>query len=125
MVVVAVIGLLATLALPALGKARERSAVSMCKNNQRQIYDAICRYCFDTPTGMVPSAWPNLCAARDRLAPGGEADYLRNWEVFECPVTDTQDQHDYAYVFEDGQMAGVRCNNISSSVRNLHNATTP
>ena len=75
----------------------------------------------ESGVAMTPAEWPNLCAARNRLSPGGNALYVRNWDAFECPVSDSQDQHDYAYVFENGEMVNVRCNNSSAAVRNLHN----
>ena len=120
--VVAVIGLLCALALPSMRKARERSQTTTCKNNARLIFDAINVYVMDNPITMSPADWPNLCAARDRLAPGGTHLYLRSWDVFECPVADTQDQHDYAYEFVNNQMIDIRCNNDHVAVRNMHNA---
>ena len=121
MIVVAIIGLLASIAIPNFIKARESAQVSMCKHNQRLIFEQICVYCLESGTGLTSSEWPNLCAARNCLAPGQTPLYLKNWKVFECPVADGSDQHDYAYVFEDGEMVGVRCNNTNQAVRNIHN----
>ena len=121
MIVVAIIGLLAAIAMPALASSRRRSQTAVCRNNQRIIYQGVCQYCMDYCFGVSPSEWPNLCAARNRLSPGGGAMYVKNWKVFECPVADSQDQHDYAYVFTNGEMTGVRCNNTAAAIRNLHN----
>jgi prepilin-type N-terminal cleavage/methylation domain-containing protein len=41
MIVVAIIGLLAAIAIPNLIKARETTQINTCKNNQRLIYDAL------------------------------------------------------------------------------------
>ena len=123
MIVVSIIGVLASIAIPTFQKAREESLKTKCKHNQRVIYDAICIYCMENMTvGVGAAAWPNLCAARNRLAPGGDSLYVRNWDVFECPVPDSQNQHDYAYVFQNDQIVGVRCNNTDVNVRNAHNA---
>jgi len=121
MIVVGIIGLLAAIALPALSASRRRSQTTVCRNNQRIIYQGICQYCMDCSCGVSSSDWPNLCAARNRLSPGGGALYVKNWKVFECPVGDSQNQHDYAYVFVNGEMTGVRCNNSAAAIRDLHN----
>ncbi|MFC1453176.1 type II secretion system protein [Verrucomicrobiota bacterium] len=120
MIVTAIIGLLASIAIPAFVKARRKAQREKCRQNQRVIWESINRYCMETGTGMSEGEWPNLCAARNRLAPGRSALYVRNWDVFECPIADSQDQHDYSYVFDDdGEM--ICCNNNSAAVRNAHN----
>jgi prepilin-type N-terminal cleavage/methylation domain-containing protein len=121
MVVIAIVGLLTSIALPAFRAYREDGESALCINNQRLIYHAIKAYCTIHDVGLTSHDWPNLCAARDRLSPGGQERYLKNWDVFECPVADSQSQHDYAYVFENGEIAGVRCNNAALSIRNRHN----
>ena len=121
MIVVAIIGLLATLAIPSFLNARNESRKNCCLNNQRVIWDGMILYSMATSTALTPAEWPNLCACRNRLAPGGSEDYVRDWKVFECPVSDGQNQHDYAYVVEDGQIVDIRCNNTSSAVRDSHN----
>jgi len=121
MIVVAIIGMLAAIAIPAFSKCRTKSQTEVCKQKQRVILDAINVYCMDNFMGMSPAEWPNLCAARNRLAPGGSHVYVKDWDVFECPVPDSQNQHDFAYVFTDGVMTDLRCNNSDSSVRVIHN----
>ena len=121
MIVVAIIGLLAAMAIPGFSHARTKSHATACRNNRRIIFEALNMYCMDNCVEMTPAEWPNLCAARDVLAPGGSSDYVRDWKIFECPVADAQDQHDYSYVWENGQMVGLRCNNSDPIVRGLHN----
>jgi len=77
-------------------------------------------YCMDNGFPLTPARWPNLCAARDALAPGGSSEYVRDWKVFECPVADAQDQHDYSYIWDNGEMVGLQCNNSDPIVRALH-----
>ena len=121
MIVTSIIGVLATIAVPSFLKSRRRSQTVVCQHNQRVIFEAINMYCMQARMGTSPAEWPNLCAARDRLSPGGTELYLKDWTVFDCPISDNQIQHDYAYVFVNGEMTDVRCNNSSASVRNLHN----
>ena len=121
MIVVAIIGLLAAMAVPSFSKARKKSRAEVCRRNRRVILEALNMYCMDNCVALAPSAWPNLCAARDALASGGASDYVRDWNIFECPVTDAQDQHDYSYVWDNGQLVGMRCNNSDPVVRSLHN----
>jgi prepilin-type N-terminal cleavage/methylation domain-containing protein len=47
LVVVAIIGILVSLLLPALGKAREKTRIAVCKSNQRQIAFALIIYTDD------------------------------------------------------------------------------
>jgi prepilin-type N-terminal cleavage/methylation domain-containing protein len=48
MIVVAIIGLLAAIAIPNLIKARETTQINTCKNNQRLIYDALDQWALAT-----------------------------------------------------------------------------
>ena len=47
MVVVAIIGVLVSLLLPVLGKARHRARIAVCLSNQRQVGTAIFLYVDD------------------------------------------------------------------------------
>lgn len=122
MFAVIIIGMLAALSVPAFFHARSKSCSSTCRQNCRVIFDALNMYCMDNAVELSPANFPNLCAARNVLAPGGSSDYVKNWEIFECPVADSQDQHDYAYVWEDGELVDIRCNNSNPDIRNIHNA---
>ncbi len=121
LIVVAIIGLLAALAIPSFRKARTKSHATICRQNRRVILEALNIYCMDNAVELTSANFPNLCAARNVLAPGGSSDYVRNWKIFECPVADAQNQHDYSYVWENGQLVGMRCNNSNSGIRNIHN----
>ena len=70
---------------------------------------------------LTPANFPNLCAARDTLAPGGSSNYVRDWKIFECPIADTQSQHDYTYLWDNADLVDIMCNNSKADVRNLHN----
>jgi prepilin-type N-terminal cleavage/methylation domain-containing protein len=52
MIVVAVIGLLAVMAIPAFARSRARSAQTLCTSNLRRIDDAKAQWAMDTGKGM-------------------------------------------------------------------------
>ena len=58
LVVVAIIGILSSLLLPSLGKARDKGKAAVCKNNQKQLAIAFSMY-MDDNDGMAP-----LCGTR-------------------------------------------------------------
>ena len=121
MIVVAIIGLLAALALPAFSTARSRSHASVCRQNRRIIFQSLNMYCMDNGVELTPANFPNLCASRDTLAPGGSSEYVRDWKIFECSIADAQDQHDYTYIWDNDVLVDIICNNSKAVVRNLHN----
>jgi len=121
MIVVAIIGLLAAIAVPAIRKARAKTQRELCMNNRRIIWEQINVFCMETTVGMTRAEWPNLCACRNRLSPGGEELYVKSWDVFECPVSDSQDRHDYRYVWDANDvMVDIVCNNRDLVVRAYH-----
>ena len=75
----------------------------------------------DHNKALTPANFPNLCASRDTLAPGGSSEYVRNWKIFECPIADAQNQHDYTYAWDNGVLVDIICNNNNANVRSLHN----
>ena len=121
MIVIAIHGLLAALGVPGYSRARNRSHATTCRQNRRIIFEALNMYCMNQCTDLSPAAFPDLCAARDTLAPGGSSDYVKDWNIFECPVSDAQNQHDYTYAWDNGVLIEVRCNNSNAGIRNLHN----
>jgi prepilin-type N-terminal cleavage/methylation domain-containing protein len=121
MIVIAIIGLLNALSIPAFSSSRKRSHACTCRQNRRIIFEQLNIYCMEHAVELTPARFPNLCAARDALAPGGSSDYVRDWKIFECPVADGQDEHDYAYVWDNGVLVEIRCNNTDAATRNRHN----
>lgn len=121
MIVVTIIGLLAALAIPAFSSARSKSRASVCNQNRRIIFEQLNIYCLESGIELTPANFPDLCATRDALAPGGSYKYVRDWKIFECPIADVQDQHDYTYIWENDDLVDIVCNNSSADIRNLHN----
>ena len=90
LVVVAIIGILAAMLMPTLGKARERARQAACKNNLKQIGAALMMYADDND-GAIPQSWSVSVDAH--LAP----DYI-DIQVFSCPSAGTTaSQSDYTY----------------------------
>ena len=59
MIVVAIIGLLAAIAIPSFVSARNKSMTNSCVNNLRQIQGAVDQYMLDH-TNVVPTAMGDL-----------------------------------------------------------------
>jgi len=77
LVVVSIIGILAAMLMPTLGKARERARQASCKNNLKQIGAAIVMYA-DDHDGALPGSF--TVTTDEYLAP----DYI-DIQVFSCP----------------------------------------
>jgi len=84
LVVVAIIGILAGILVPVLGKARENAKRASCKSNLKQIGLALHMYADDNST--VPSSFPtddgNFSAQSLSFLYN---DYISTKEVFSCP----------------------------------------
>ena len=81
LLVIAVIGILASLLLPALGKAKAAAKRSHCANNLRQINLAMQMYIHDYNDFLPPEV--SVHPARDRWGPGyesGSYEYQVPWE---------------------------------------------
>jgi general secretion pathway protein G len=111
MIVVSIIGLLATIAVPSFMSSRESTQKQLCLENQRLIGDMLDLYCLDKGTAPLTSNFGNLCAVRDALVPlNPDNRYIANRDVFECPASGDGDQHDYDLVTSDGMVVGFVCN---------------
>jgi prepilin-type N-terminal cleavage/methylation domain-containing protein len=88
--VVAIIGVLAALLVPALGRARERGRQVGCSNNLRQIGQGIAMFASDN-NGVVPYSTTNNPAAagifdRSNRSLGLLSNYVsRSVKIFRCP----------------------------------------
>jgi prepilin-type N-terminal cleavage/methylation domain-containing protein/prepilin-type processing-associated H-X9-DG protein len=86
LVVIAIIAILASLLLPALGKAKERAQTTTCANQLRQIGLAMQLY-GDDANGFLPAAHGSIPWTNSAPEPWMRplADYYRNTNVLRCP----------------------------------------
>jgi prepilin-type N-terminal cleavage/methylation domain-containing protein len=106
MIVVAIIGLLATLSIPAFAKARKTSITQKCVQNQRTIYDSVIRYEMDSNRTLT-SIRNNGVQIRTTLMNNG---YMNPQNNFDCPASPIKDYDDYHLVYVNTDITGVRCN---------------
>lgn len=57
LVVVAIIGILAALILPALGRAKLKARVASCKSNLKNIATSVSSYYTDGESSLLPNDW--------------------------------------------------------------------
>ena len=111
MIVVSIVGLLCTIAIPSFMSSRESTQKQLCQENQRLVGDMLDLYCLDHGRAPLVSNFGSLCAVRDALVPEGDPDsrYIANRNVFECPASGDGDQHDYNLLTADGLVIGFEC----------------
>ncbi len=108
LVVITIIGILASLLLPALGRAREAARRMSCASNLRQIFFALTMYA-DEWNGQFPPGDDNIVwtqtttpiFTRNNYMVDGDAiypDYVTDLTVFACP---SDPQYDKNMVFRD------------------------
>ena len=88
LVVIAVISILASLLLPALGKARSKGQEAVCKNNLKQVFSAFYMYSEDNQGRLLPPIDPSISLPWS--GPMTSMNYLPV-DVPECPLYDTKD----------------------------------
>lgn len=99
MIVVAIIGLLAALAIPAFAKARHTSQVRKCILNQRAIYQAVLRYEIDHGTTLYSIRNSGVAIRNTFLTDG----YMNPQNNFDCPNSPVKDFDDYILIYTNGQ----------------------
>jgi prepilin-type N-terminal cleavage/methylation domain-containing protein len=98
MIVVAVIGLLTVLAIPAFAKARRSSIIQKCILNQRTVFDSVVRYEMDNNTTLF-SVRNSGVQIRDLFLQRGYMDPINN---FDCPASPIKDYDDYTLIYTNG-----------------------
>jgi prepilin-type N-terminal cleavage/methylation domain-containing protein len=110
MIVVAIIGLLAMIAIPSFTSARERSQKQTCKYNQRLIFEQMNLYCLECGEPLTSATFPHLCSVRDALVPPSGPKYIKSRKVFACPANkDPTVMHDYDLIRDGTEIADVEC----------------
>jgi len=83
LVVIAIIAILASLLLPAMAKSKERTRITSCGNNVKQLQLASMMYSHDDPKGSFAAVQSDGDDDQSWLYP----DYIRNVNTFVCPST--------------------------------------
>ncbi|MEI6084665.1 MAG: type II secretion system protein [Verrucomicrobiota bacterium] len=106
MIVVAIIGLIAVLALPAFAKARKNSIRAKCIDNMQAVYNATVRYEIDHSTTLYGIRSDGI-AIRNTFVSDG---YVKSQDNFDCPASQTKDYDDYLLVYVSGSdLTSVSC----------------
>ncbi len=111
MIVVSIIGLLCTIAIPSFMSSRESTQKQLCQENQRLLTDMLDLYCLDHSTAPLVGNFGSLCVVRDALVPLGDPDnrYIKNRDVFECLASGDGNQLDYERVIAGSMVIGFEC----------------
>ena len=104
MIAVAIIGLLASIAIPNFNKARETVQRNTCLENQRVILGQALTYDMDTSSGFIGG--DSGVTLRTTLMDNG---YMRKITAFECPSSPQEDYDDYALTYNAQGIDGIRC----------------
>lgn len=92
LVVVAIIGILAAMILPALGKAREKAKIAKCKSRLKQIGTTVAMYYTDGGTVAYPGGDRFTAAGTDIYSTTATDEYVTfaiDSSIITCPVKDT------------------------------------
>ena len=98
LIVVAIIGILASMLLPSLGRARDKAMTAVCLSNQRQVGVALISYS-SSDDGILPQpgpSWADVMGAESFLnTPGGTIQEQTNGNVLFCPtgLSDERSSH--------------------------------
>lgn len=110
MIVVAIIGLVAALALPLFAKARRDSQTQKCIANQRIIFQAVIRYEADFNT-TLSSIKNNGVTIRDTLVNSG---YVKHQSAFECPSSQVKDYDDILLLYSGSDFTNTTCTQVAA-----------
>jgi prepilin-type N-terminal cleavage/methylation domain-containing protein len=105
MIVVAIIGLLAALAIPSFVKARNASLTQKCILNQRAVYQAVIRWESDNNQTMY-NIRNNGVQIRNTLIASG---YTNPQNNFDCPSSPVKDFDDYILIYTGTDLTTIQC----------------
>ncbi len=114
LVVVAIIGILAAMILPALGKAREKAKITTCKNNLKQIGTQVAMYYTDGGSTSIPE--PSSSSSAIVTSTTATSKYVL-WgidsNIITCPVKNTS-----TYLWNLSNSGGVYSGNADTNLAN-------
>ena len=105
MIVVAIIGVIATIAIPAFVRAREQARKKVCIANQRSIFGAAMVYEINEEASLQDAG-----SRKSRLTTLIDEGYIKGESGYECPSSPTKDYDDYEMIFDsDGYIVDIEC----------------
>lgn len=104
MIVVAILGLLAAIAIPSFVKARTETQRTLCMENMRVIFHA--SHLYEIETSTLLTGGTNGVVLRNALLSEG---YIRKQKTFECPVSGVADYDDYRLVYNGDDLINAVC----------------
>jgi prepilin-type N-terminal cleavage/methylation domain-containing protein len=110
MIVVAIVGTVAVLGLPAFAKARRTAHTQKCLENQRLVFQAAQRYEMDYAT-TLQSVRSDGDAIRDTLLNAGYVNYR---DAFECPASTVEDYDDILLLYASSDLTNTYCSMFAS-----------
>ena len=114
LVVVAIIGILAAMILPALGKAREKAKIAKCKSRLKQIGTTVAMYYTDGGSTTYPDNHATTTAA---LNTGANSEFEVDSSIITCPVKDL-----VSYIWINGTTyEGSSIKGLASDGADVHN----
>lgn len=118
LVVVAIIGILAAMILPALGKAREKAKIAKCKSRLKQIGTTVAMYYTDGGASSYPSG---AVSVADMATTNAEViAFDIDSSILSCPVMDTQNMDwDHGVSYTGSATSGLAADDQAADVHNI------
>ena len=91
LVVVAIIGILAAMILPALGRARTKARIASCRSNLKNIATLVSSYYTDGGSNLLPTDWLSSTSP-----------YELDSGLLSCPVADSEPAYQKHAQAQDG-----------------------
>ena len=116
LVVVAIIGILAAMILPALGKAREKAKIAKCKSRLKQIGTTVAMYYTDGGSVLFPGGDRSTTSASvySTTATDEMLTFDLDTSIITCPVKDTSAER---FIWIHGvQYSGSATSGLASDV---------